>query len=87
MIRYAVRSSLPELITLVGITYTYLLAGDVLVENVFSWGGLGSYIVQAVGNSDYFPIQAFVLLAAGFNLVIYLLVDIVHVMIDPRVTA
>lgn len=85
--RYALRASLPEIVTLAGVIYAYLLAGAVLVENVYSWGGLGSYIVEAVNNSDYFPIQAFVLIAAIFNLIVFLIVDIVHMLIDPRVEA
>ena len=57
-----------------------------LVETVFSWGGIGQYAVGAVLVSDYSAIQGFVLVAALFNLVIYLLVDIAHLAIDPRVS-
>jgi ABC-type dipeptide/oligopeptide/nickel transport system permease component len=84
---YALRASLPEIVTLIAIVYTFLLAGAVLVENVYSWGGLGSYIVEAVNNSDYFPIQAFVLVAAVFNLIVFLVVDVLQILTDPRIEA
>jgi ABC-type dipeptide/oligopeptide/nickel transport system permease component len=82
--RYALRNSLPPVVTLVGFTYGFLLGGAVLVETIFSWGGVGQYVVDSVKNADYFPVQAVVLLAAIFNLVIYLIVDVVHFTIDPR---
>lgn len=83
--RYALRNSLPPVVTLLGLIYGFLLGGAVLVENVFSWGGLGSYVVESVEHSDYFAVQGFVLIAALFTLLVYLVVDIVHVAIDPRV--
>src|SRR6266545_1294462 len=58
---------------------------SLLTENVFSWGGIGQYAVQAVGNSDFAAIQGFVLLAATFTVLVYLLVDLIHLAIDPRV--
>jgi peptide/nickel transport system permease protein len=84
--RYLVRNSLPPVITIGGIMFVYLLGGAVLIEKVFSWGGLGQYAVQAVGNADFAAIQGFVLLAATFTVIVYLLVDLVHLAIDPRVT-
>lgn len=85
IVRYALRNSLPSVVTLVGLTYGYLLGGAVLVENVFAWGGLGSYVVDSVNRSDYFAVQGFVLLAALFNLFIYLVVDLLYLWIDPRI--
>jgi peptide/nickel transport system permease protein len=83
--RYALRAALPPVVTLIALLYSYLLGGAVLVEKVFAWGGLGQYAVQAVVVSDYAPLQAYVLLAAVFSLVIFLLVDIIYALIDPRV--
>ena len=86
VVRYALRNALPPVLTIIGVTYAYLLGSAVLVETVFSWGGIGQYAVGAVLVSDYSAIQGFVLVAALFNLVIYLLVDIAHLAIDPRVS-
>jgi ABC-type dipeptide/oligopeptide/nickel transport system permease component len=83
--RDALRYSLPPIVAIGGITYGYLLGGAVLVESIFSWGGVGQYAVQAISNSDFAPIQAFVLFAAAFTLIVYLVVDLLQVAIDPRV--
>lgn len=85
VVRYALKNSLPPILTLVGLTYGFLLGGAVLVETVFSWGGIGQYVVASIGRSDYFPVQAFVLFAALLNIIVYLIVDVVHVVIDPRI--
>ena len=85
VLRYAIKNSLPPIFTLIAMTYGFLLGGAVLVETVFSWGGLGQYVVNSIQRADYFPVQAFVLVAALFNILLYLAVDIAHVLIDPRV--
>lgn len=84
--RYAMRAALPPVVTLLGVIYAYLLGGAVLVEKVFSWGGVGQYAVDAVTHSDFAPIQGFVLIAAAFSLVVYLVVDLIHHWLDPRLT-
>ncbi|MFO1059279.1 MAG: ABC transporter permease [Dongiaceae bacterium] len=86
-LRYALRNAMPPVVTVVGIVFWYLLGGAVLVETVFAWGGLGQYGVEAVINSDYAPLQAFVLLAAIFTLFVFLLVDLAYFLIDPRINA
>jgi ABC-type dipeptide/oligopeptide/nickel transport system permease component len=83
--RYALRAALPPIVTVIALLYSYLLGGAVLVEQVFAFGGLGQYAVQAVVVSDYAPLQAFVLLAAIVSLVTFLIVDVLHGVIDPRV--
>ncbi len=84
---YALRNALPPVVTVVGILVWYLLGGAVLVETVFAWGGLGQYAVDSVVYSDYSPLQAFVLLAAIFTMVVFLLVDIAYYALDPRIRA
>ena len=59
--------------------------GAVLVETVFSWDGLGQYAVESVVNSDYAPLQAFVLIAAVFTMLVFLFVDLAYFLIDPRI--
>jgi peptide/nickel transport system permease protein len=86
VLRYALRNALPPIVTIGGVLFVYLLGGAVLIEKVFSWGGVGQYAVQAVGNSDYAAIQGFVLLAATFTVIVYLVVDLIQMAIDPRVT-
>ena len=85
LLRYALRNAMPPIVTVIGIVFWFLLGGAVLVETVFAWGGLGQYAVEAVVNSDYAPLQAFVLLAAVFTLMVFLLVDLAYFVIDPRI--
>ena len=85
IIRNALRNSLPPIITMVGFLVGFLLGAAVLVETIFSWGGLGQYAVQSVINSDYPALQGFVLVASAFILVVYLIVDILYELADPRI--
>jgi peptide/nickel transport system permease protein len=82
---YAFRGILPPVVTLIGFLYAFLIGGAVLVETVFSWNGVGQYAVQSIVNRDYSPVQAFVLIAGLFSLFVYLLVDVVYMLVDPRV--
>ncbi|MFT4183386.1 MAG: ABC transporter permease [Rhizobium sp.] len=81
----ALHNALPSVITIISVLYGYLLGGAVLVEIVFSWGGAGQYAVQGVLNADIYPVLGFVLFAAVFSLVVYLLVDLIYFAIDPRI--
>jgi peptide/nickel transport system permease protein len=83
--RYAFQSILPPVVTLIGFLYAFLIGGAVLVETVFSWNGVGQYAVQSIINKDYAPVQAFVLMAGVFSLVVYLIVDLIYMLVDPRV--
>ena len=72
------------MITLIGVQYGYLLGGAVLIENIFSWGGIGQYSVESILATDYNAIQGFVLVATTFSLLIYLVVDLLYFLVDPR---
>jgi len=85
--RYALRNSLPPVVTITGVLVAYLLGGAVLIEKIFAWGGIGQYAVQAVSNSDYAAIQGFLLVAAVFTTLVYLVVDLVNMALDPRTRA
>lgn len=84
--RYALRNSLPPIVTLVAVLYSFLIGGAVLVEIVFGWGGAGQYAVQGVLDADFAVVQGFVLVAAIVSLVVYLLVDLIYFAIDPRLS-
>lgn len=84
-LRYALRNAMPSVVTIIGILFWFLLGGAVLVETVFAWGGLGQYAVQSVVNSDYAPLQAFVLVTAVFTSIVFLLVDLGYFLLDPRI--
>lgn len=84
--RYALRNSLPPVVTLVAVLYSFLIGGAVLVEIVFGWGGAGQYAVEGVLNADFAVVQGFVLVAAIISLIVYLIVDLIYFAIDPRLT-
>jgi ABC-type dipeptide/oligopeptide/nickel transport system permease component len=83
--RYALRNAAPPVVTIFGILLVYLLGGAVLIEKVFAWGGVGLYAVQAVVNSDYFAVQGFVLVATTFTMLVYLIIDLIHMALEPRI--
>ena len=85
-LRYALRNALPPVVTVIGIVFWFLLGGAVLVETIFAWGGLGQYAVESVINSDYAAIQAVVLVSAAFTTLVFLVVDLVYHLIDPRIS-
>lgn len=82
--RGALKNAIMPVITLSGLVYGYLISAAVLVETVFSWGGLGEFAVQAVANSDYLAVSGTVMFIAIFALTVYVFMDILHAMIDPR---
>lgn len=83
-VRDALRlASLPAL-SVGGVLVGYLLSGAVLVETVFSWPGLGRYVVDAIQTSDYAAIQGFVLLSAAIYVLVFFLVDVATYALDPR---
>ena len=85
ILRIAFKNSLPPVITLLAVVFGYVIGGAVLVEQVFSWGGLGQYAVQAIGNADFAAIQGFVLAATAITIFIYIVVDLLHYWLDPRI--
>jgi peptide/nickel transport system permease protein len=82
---YAFRNAAPAVIVITGVISGYLLGGAVLIESVFNLNGVGLYAVNAVTTADYAPIQAFVLVAAIFTMLVYLAVDLFYFISDPRV--
>lgn len=83
-VRHALPNALTATLTLGGLMLTGLVAGTVLVENVFAWPGLGSTIVQSILQKDYPLVQGIVLVYGVGVLLVNLLVDVVLGLLDPR---
>jgi ABC-type dipeptide/oligopeptide/nickel transport system permease component len=83
--RHALRNGLLPLITMIGMQFGTLLGGAVVIENVFARQGLGTLVTQAVINRDFPVVQGCVLVAATMYVLVNLLVDIMYVVIDPRI--
>lgn len=82
---YALRNALLPVVTTLGMVFSFLLGSNVLVEKVFAWPGIGSYVIEALIASDYAPVQGFVLTMALLYVALNLSIDILYSVIDPRV--
>jgi len=85
IITYAFRNALLPVVTTLGMVFSFLLGANVLVEKVFAWPGIGSYAVEALLQSDFAPVQGFVLTMAVLYVALNLLIDLLYGFIDPRV--
>ena len=84
ILREALRNALLPTLTLVGVQFTFLIGGTVIVERIFSYEGLGNMAIDAVINRDLPLIQGIVLLFAALFIVINLLVDLSYTLLNPR---
>jgi peptide/nickel transport system permease protein len=87
ILRHAFHNTLPTLLTIAGLQLGYLLGGVVFVETVFSWPGLGLLVFQSISQRDLPVIQAGVIASALAFVVINVVVDALHAIIDPRARA
>jgi peptide/nickel transport system permease protein len=85
IVKHALRNALIPIVTASGTEFAMLMGGAVLTETIFSWPGLGSYVVQAVSARDYPAVQGSVILIAFMVSVVNLLVDILYAYLDPRI--
>lgn len=83
--RHALRNALVSVVTVVGVVVTVLLSGSIVIESVFSLPGLGRLMIEGVQRRDYPVIQGMILFVASINVVLNLIVDLVYVLIDPRI--
>ena len=84
-VRYALRNALLPVVTTLGMVFGFMLGSSVIVEKVFGWPGVGSYAIDALTASDYAPVQGFVLTMALLYTLLNLAIDLLYVVIDPRV--
>ena len=82
---HALKNALIPVITYVGPMVAYILTGSMVVENIFTIGGLGTAFVTAIVNQDYTMIMAITIFLAILMVVANLITDIVYKMVDPRI--
>ena len=82
---HALRNAMIPTMTVAGMQLGYLLGGSLVVEAVFAWPGLGRLMLDSIQQRDYPLIQAIVLLFAVLMLAVNLIVDVLYVVVDPRV--
>jgi peptide/nickel transport system permease protein len=83
--KHALRNSLIPTITVIGLQLGSLIGGTVVIENIFSWPGLSTLMIQAVNHRDYPLIQGCVVVIASIYILINMIVDILYRVIDPKV--
>ncbi|MCZ6846123.1 MAG: ABC transporter permease [Alphaproteobacteria bacterium] len=82
--RHVLRNALIPMTTILGLQFAFLLAGSIVVENVFALPGLGRLIFQAVSQRDIIVVRDVVMLLVALVVVVNFMVDIVYGLIDPR---
>jgi ABC-type dipeptide/oligopeptide/nickel transport system permease component len=87
LLRHVLRNAVGPVAVVFGINLAFLVGGTVVVENVFSIPGIGTLLVGAVSTRDYPVVQAVALVLAVFVLVVNLLTDVIHALLDPRIAA
>ena len=85
VIRHALPNTLIPLVTVIGLTVGFLIGGSVIIEQVFSLPGLGSYLFNALTARDLPVIQAVVLLTGTAFVLVNVVVDLSYAWLDPRI--
>ena len=83
--REALRAAFAPSLTLIGVLFGFMIGGAVIVETIFSLGGIGQYAIRSILAFDYPAIQGVVLVISAISLIIYLLLDLAHAALDPRI--
>jgi dipeptide transport system permease protein len=82
---HALRNALIPVVTVIGLMIGSLLAGAVLTETIFSWPGVGKWLVDSIGRRDYPALQGGIMLIASLVIVVNFLVDMLYGLINPRI--
>ena len=83
--RHALRNALIPIITVLGLDFGYYLTGSILTETIFSWPGIGRYVVNAIARRDLPAIQGSVLFLSVVFVLVNLVTDLLYAKADPRV--
>jgi peptide/nickel transport system permease protein len=75
------------IVTLIGGIAGFIFGGAVLLEAIFGWPGIGQYALQAIQQNDFAALQGFVIYASLLYVLAFLAVDILYILIDPRMRA
>jgi len=86
IIRHAFRNTLIPFVTMLGLELPLVLSGAIIIEQIFTWPGMGRLFFEAIREYDYPTIMGLVLLFSILTLVGQLLADILYAVVDPRVT-
>ncbi|MBI2720022.1 MAG: ABC transporter permease subunit [Rhizobiales bacterium] len=82
---HALRNALIPVVTVIGLSIGGLLAGAVLTETIFSWPGVGKWLIESIGRRDYPALQGGIMLISTMVIVVNLIVDLLYGLINPRI--
>jgi dipeptide transport system permease protein len=82
---HALRNALIPVVTTIGLQTGVLLAGAILTETIFSWPGIGKWMVDSIFRRDYPSVQGGLLLIAVVIMIVNLIVDVLYGLINPRI--
>ncbi|WP_147193779.1 dipeptide ABC transporter permease DppB [Pantoea sp. MBD-2R] len=82
---HALRNAMLPVVTVIGLQVGTLLAGAILTETIFSWPGLGRWLIDALQRRDYPVVQGGVLMVATLIILVNLLVDVLYGVVNPRI--
>ncbi|WP_120496273.1 ABC transporter permease subunit [Kiloniella sp. EL199] len=82
---HALRNALITVVTVIGLQVGVLLAGAILTETIFSWPGIGKWMIDSISRRDYFAVQGGIVLIASIVMMVNLLVDFMYGLINPRI--
>jgi dipeptide transport system permease protein len=82
---HALRNALLPVVTVIGLSISSLMAGAVLTETIFSWPGVGKWLIESISRRDYPALQGGVLLVSAVVIAINLIVDLLYGAINPRI--
>ncbi len=83
--RHVLRAGLVPLVTMMGLQFAFMMGGAIVVENIFSWNGVGRMAVEAIFQRDYPIIQGFILTFAVVVVFVSICLDALYALIDPRI--
>jgi ABC-type dipeptide/oligopeptide/nickel transport system permease component len=83
--RHALRNALIPVVTVIGLDFGAYLTGSILTETIFSWPGIGRYVVQAISKRDLPAVQGAVLFLSVVFVLVNVLTDLAYQRVDPRV--
>ncbi|MDJ0706139.1 MAG: ABC transporter permease [Leptolyngbyaceae cyanobacterium MO_188.B28] len=84
--RHAFPNGVINVVNMLGLQFTHMMGGAIVVENVFAWNGIGRLAIQSIFQRDYPTIQGFILIFASVVVSVSIFLDILYVWLDPRIS-
>ena len=85
--RIVLRNAMVPIVTFIGTELAGLVGTTALIEYVFAWGGLGQFGLNAIIQGDFAVVQGYVLILAVFSVLVFLVVDLLVLLLEPRAAA